>query len=401
MTMSDAVAVEPEDYDAIVIGLGAMGAATFYQLAKLGMRVLGIDRYVPPHAYGATHGNSRVTREAVAEGAAYVPLVRRSHQIVAELEHQLGESFMVRCGTLMIGSEGATGSLHNAADFVGTSIDIARQFGIEHVILTADDLRRRYPRLKTIRDGDRGYLEPNAGYLRPEALVAAQIREGQRLGGHVSMGTMVGAIHQENDGVRVETADGCHRAKRVVVTAGAWTRDLLGDPYKQLLTVTRQVVHWFDVDDAASLSADNMPVFMWFVSDRPEDYFTGFPVDNPSEGLKIITSDDGPDVNPDALTAASIEESRRFGARCVVPNIEGVDADSGRSATCFYTNTCDHGFIIDEHPAMDRVSVVCACSGHGFKHSLAIGEAVAQHVVHGHSAIDLSAFSLSRFEDVV
>lgn len=141
-----------------------------------------------------------------------------------------------------------------------------------------------------------------------------------------------------------------------------------------------------------------MPVFIWFVTDKLEDYFTGFPVTDPTEGVKMVASREAPDTDHEKIgPKAEMWESNEFYTKHVGPNMVGVKPDVVNNATCFYTNTPDNGFIIDNHPDMDRVLVVSACSGHGFKHSLGIGEAVAQVVHDGKSEIDLSTFNLARF----
>ena len=396
--MNDMAANGRREFEVIVVGLGAMGAATLHQLAKRRSGVLGIDRFHPPHARGASHGDTRITREAVGEGPAYVPLVRRSHRLVADLERERGTSFLTRCGTVIIGSAADEGaSSPSGPDFVGHSIATARAFGIEHEVLDAVELRRRYPQFKAIAAGDRGYFEPNAGFMKPEALVAAQLDGARRLGAEVLTGTTVQRIRQAGHGVLVETDAGTFEARRVVVAAGAWARTLLGEPYASLLTVTRQVVHWYGVDDPSPFRPEAMPVFMWFVSNGRGDYFAGFPVTDRAEGLKMITHDEGPDIDHEAVPPAGEAEAMAFYRRYVAPNLAGVGPDTIRSATCFYTSTPDGGFIIDRHPAMAGVMVVCACSGHGFKHSLGVGEAVAQTLLDGTSEIDLAPFRLSRF----
>jgi sarcosine oxidase len=385
--------------DVAVVGLGAMGASTLYQLAKCGERVLGIDRYVPPHTYGSSHGGTRVTRQAVGEGPAYVPLAVRSHEIIADLEKEFDQTFLVRSGTLIIGSPmtGAT-PLHGAEDFLAGSIEMAKRFGISHELLDAEQLRARYPQFKRFRDTDRGYLEPDAGYMLPEALIDAQIRGAETLGAKVLTNTVAEGLEQLDGKVVLKTSAGLVSAKRAVVAAGAWTRSLLGAPFDKILTVTRQVIHWYDAEDFEPFSPANMPVFIWFVTDRLEDYFTGFPVTDPTEGVKIVASRDTPDINHEQMERkAELWESNEFYSKHVGPHMVGVKPDVVKNATCLYTNTPDNGFIIDSHPEMDRVLVVSACSGHGFKHSLGIGEAVAQVIHDGKSAIDLSAFNLARF----
>jgi len=384
--------------DVVVIGLGAHGAATLYQLAKRGVDVIGLDRFVPPHGRGSSHGGSRLTREAVGEGAAYVPLARRAHKIIAELEAECGETLLVKSGMLIVGSPLTNAApLHGARDFLATTIEMAEKFQIPHEMLDAAALRRRFPQFLTFKDSDRGYFEPQSGYIRPEALIATQLAAARKAGATIRDNVTVTGIEQTGDGVTVRTSDGDVTARQVVVAAGAWTRKLLGAPFDSLLTVTRQTLHWYEAESYAPFTPARLPAFIWFVTDRLEDYFTGFAVTDPREGIKMVASRDGPDIDPETAAPATEAESQEFYDLHVGPNMAGIARKVVKSATCFYTNTPDHGFIIDRHPAMDKVLVVSACSGHGFKHSAAIGEAVAETIHDGASRIDLSAFSLARF----
>lgn len=384
--------------DVVVIGLGAMGSSVLYQLAKRGVDVLGIDRFDPPHANGSSHGGSRVTREAVGEGTDYVPLVQRSHAILADLEDEFGETLLVRSGTLIVGSPMGSTPLHGANDFLATSIEMAERFGIRHEIMNSDELRRRYPQFLTFRDTDRGYLEPQSGYIRPEATISTQIRAAKALGARTLVNRPVLKLAQGPGSVRIETAEGVVEAGRVVVTAGAWTSKLLGRPFDKLLKVSRQVLHWFEAEDYGPLAPERFPVFIWFVTDRLEDYFTGFPVVDASEGFKVTASRDAPEIDHEAVgLGAAADESQYFYDRHVRENLAGITPKLINAAACFYTSTPDNGFIIDAHPDMDRVTVVSACSGHGFKHAVGIGEAVAEQLHGGSSRVPLSAFSLARF----
>ncbi len=90
-------------FDVIVIGLGAMGSSAAYQLTRRGARVLGIDRFTPPHTLGSSHGKSRIIREAYFENPLYVPLVQRAYQAWAELESACGRPVLTRTGGLMVG----------------------------------------------------------------------------------------------------------------------------------------------------------------------------------------------------------------------------------------------------------------------------------------------------------
>src|ERR1700712_115740 len=152
--------------DVVVVGLGAVGSATLHRLAKRGVKVIGIDRFDPPHNQGSTHGDTRITRLAVAEGAAYVPLVQRSHELWRELEAETGETLMMQIGGLIIG-EGDGAPSHGQAGFLGKTIAAARQHEIPHEILDSAEIRRRYPQF-LVRDNERGYFEPSAGITFPE-----------------------------------------------------------------------------------------------------------------------------------------------------------------------------------------------------------------------------------------
>ena len=104
-----------ETADVVVIGLGAVGSATLHRLALQGLRAVGIDRFHPPHDLGSSHGESRITRLAVGEGSAYLPLVRRSHEIWRELEAVSGESLFLQTGGIIMGPN-AGGVVHHGKD---------------------------------------------------------------------------------------------------------------------------------------------------------------------------------------------------------------------------------------------------------------------------------------------
>jgi sarcosine oxidase len=117
--------------DVIVVGLGAMGWAALHQLAKRGIKVTGIDRFAPPHDRGSSHGESRITRQAIGEGEEYVPFALRSHEIWRELEADTGRSLFSPIGGLILGRRTDSG-IHGQADFIGRTIAAAKRFRIEH-----------------------------------------------------------------------------------------------------------------------------------------------------------------------------------------------------------------------------------------------------------------------------
>jgi sarcosine oxidase len=378
-----------------VIGLGAIGAAALYQLARRGVPALGIDRYDPPHGLGSSHGETRITRQAVGEGAAFVPLVRRSQAIWGELQASTGAALFTACGMLLIGSLGQSSSHHGRPDFVAATERVARQFSVPHEMLDHTAIARRFPQFTNLPADAAGYYEPGAGFLRPEACVAAQLAAAAQLGASIMRNTRVGAITPRRGGLRLTTTAGAIDAERAIVAAGAWTAPLLGPPFDRLLRVTRQVLHWFEPAAPAVFAPGRCPVFidMWGPGDS--DYFYGFPIPPGEVGVKLATEQY--EVTTDAETAdraVSASEAADMYATHVAGRLAGVRPRILRSAACLYTNTPDANFLIDSHPAMPGVLVVSACSGHGFKHSAAIGEAVAELVTTGRSAIDLAPFRI-------
>lgn len=378
-------------FDVAVLGLGVMGAATLYQLARRGVRAVGIDRHVPPHDQGSSHGETRITRQAVGEGDVYAPLVIRSHAIWRELEAATGTALLEACGMLVLAPAGSRTGHHGRPDFLARTIAVARRHGIPHAVLEAPEIARRFPGFR-LTGTERGCFEPGGGFLRPEACIAALLAEAARLGAACRTGCRVAGIVQRGSGVVLETEDGPVEAAQAVVAAGAWAGGLLGPPYDGLLRPYRQVLHWFPVAGPAPA----IPAFIWLHGARPEDYFYGFPAQGGA--VKVATEQHDAPCDPDAVDrgVAPAEQAAMWDTH-VAPRLGGLGATPLRSAACLYTVTPDSGFVVERHPRMDRVVVLSACSGHGFKHAAGLGEAVAEWLAEGRSRIDLSPFGAARF----
>ncbi|HEX4534176.1 MAG TPA: FAD-dependent oxidoreductase, partial [Rhizomicrobium sp.] len=149
------------EFDVIILGLGAMGSACVYQLAKRGAKVMGIDRFDPPHAFGSSHGDTRVTRLAIGEGEHYTPLALRSHEIWRQIEAETGASLLTVTGGLIISSNAPRAATHVEGFFANT-VAAAKKFDIAHELLDAAAIRARFPQFN-IRDNEIGYFERDAG----------------------------------------------------------------------------------------------------------------------------------------------------------------------------------------------------------------------------------------------
>ncbi len=378
--------------DVIVVGLGAMGSAASRQLASRGVSVIGIDQYAPPHAWGSTHGDTRITRLAIGEGREYVPLARRSHELWRQIERESGAELLTQPGIVILA--------HPSSTFLEETRAAAREYVIEHRDLTNDELRAGFP-MFAIDDQTVGYHEPQAGYVRPERAVAAQLTLALRDGAQLSLGERVEGWTASARGVTVTTDRDTYSAGQLLLCAGAWIGDLVAQA-RDIVAVYRQLLFWFPIREHYEALRD-MPGFVWDIGGDQRgfvhlDGFYGFPaIDGPGGGVKVASETYEHTTAPDGRQhPADRAEIQRMYRGCVEPYLPWLGADPLRTVSCLYTSTRGSRFIIDHHPEHDGVMVVSACSGHGFKHSPAIGEAVAQWLTGERPAIDLAPFSFDR-----
>jgi sarcosine oxidase len=381
--------------DVVVIGLGAVGSATLHRLALQGVKVVGIDRFDPPHDRGSTHGETRITRLSIAEGPAYVPLARRSHEIWRELEAETGETLFAQIGLLVIG-EGDGAPSHGQAGFLGSTLAMAASHDIPHEVLDSGEIKRRYPQF-VVRDEERAYFEPSAGVLFPERSVALQLRLARELGAVVRTGETVLSIAPSGSGVAVVTDKGRVEAGRVVLAAGAWLPGLAGGSAPRVTSVERQVFLWFDPEEPDLYDPARCPPFIWTYGASEEDYLYGFPTLPGTTGVKAGTERYAGHVDPDRIDReVSDAEATEIYERHIAGRLRGFGNRLLKTATCLYTVTQDAGFIIDRLGEEGRVLVASCCSGHGFKHSPALGEELARLAIEPERAAEAS-FALARF----
>jgi sarcosine oxidase len=383
----------PTSCDVVVVGLGAVGSAAGYQLAKAGATVVGLDQFAPPHPHGSSHGETRITRLAVAEGAEYVPVVRRSHELWREIEAETGRRLLVACGGLVMGRTSSTGQ-HGVDDFTAVTIGLARANGIDHEVLSADEVRRRFGVFNTTDEV--GYFEPTAGYLRADDCIASQLALASRLGASIRCDERVVSWATSASGVQVETDHGRYHAGRLVLAGGPWM-PTLAPSLAPFLTIYRQVQYWFAVG-ANHERFEAMPVFIWLHGATPGAYAYGFPaIDGPAGGIKVATESFDAPTSPELVDrdVSDAEVSAMFEAhlRDLIPELTPTCV---RRAVCLYTTTPDFGFIVDVLPEHPSVVVASPCSGHGFKHSAAIGEAVAALTLGAAPRFDVAPFGLAR-----
>lgn len=354
-------------YDLAVIGLGAVGGAALLAAARAGAKAIGFDQFAPPHERGSTHGETRIVRAAIGEGLAYVPLAKRSFELWDQLAAETRSDLVARCGCLVMGGT-LPHATHVPAGFLDTTIEAARANDIPYEVLTGAEVRSRFPAFAAY-DLDRSFFEPGAGMAYPEKIVAAQLARSHALGAEIATDCPVVSVERDGRGVLIRTQNKTLRADRAILAAGAWTPRFLPPELAQSLTVTRQTLHWFSAPQKSSAyDPTAMPVFIW------NDLY-GFPRAGAAAEVKVATESLDALADPD-LPPHVTDQDRAAISQRVRKSFPQLGALT-RSAACLYTSTPDFNFWVGPHPEIESLTVVSACSGHGFKHAAALGEAIA------------------------
>lgn len=352
--------------DVIVIGLGGMGSSAAYHLARRGHRVLGLERFGPGHDQGSSHGLTRMVRQAYFENPAYVPLLRRAYELWEELGELTGRPMLRRTGGLMIGRPDAS--------VVAGSLASARTHNLPHDELDHREIRRRFPRFNPGPD-EVGVYEEAAGFVRPEETVHAHLDLAQQAGAELHFETKVLEWDADESGVRVRTAEGVHRAEKLVICPGSWADTLLPEIGIEL-EVQRQVQHWFaPAGNIEEFAPGRHPAWIWETETGEQGY--GFPaVDGPDLGVKAAFFRRGGRVDPDQLDPEPTVEEVEGMAEFLDARFVGAADRHLRSEPCLYTCTPDLDPVIDYAPGQGNVVMAVGFSGHGFKFVPVIGELI-------------------------
>ena len=376
-------------HDAIVVGLGGMGSAAAYHLARRGMKVLGLERHAPAHDRGSSHGESRIIRQAYFEGTEYVPLLFRAYELWEDLERETGEDLMTLCGGLFIGPEDG--------ELVSGSAASADEHGLPYEMLDSAELKRRFPVFdpepKTV-----ALFEKRAGFVRPERTVRAHLDLAASLGADLRFGERVLSWEATESGVRVRTEGGVHEAGRLVVAAGAWAGELLSD-LGLPLEVTRQILFWFRPRGGVEAFAPGrLPI--WIYEPYDGHMFYSFPAVDGAETVKAaFFRADGTPADPNTIDREVREDEVDFIRGYLGRHIPAMDGELVAARTCMYTNTPDQHFVVSAHPEHPQVSVAAGFSGHGYKFCSVIGEILADLATEGETGHPVDLFSPSRLID--
>ena len=369
-------------FDTIVVGVGGMGSAAVWQLAKRGQRVLGLEQFDVPHDFGSSHGVTRIIRLAYYEDPSYVPLLRRAYELWEELGASAGEPLLVQHGSIDAGPED---------DYVFRgSYESCVAHGIPHEVLEARELEQRFPGYHLPR-GHYALFQRDGGFLLSERCIVQHVLQAQRRGARVQARERVVSWRAEPDRVVVETDRGRYEAGSLVVTAGPWAKHLL--PLGGNAQAERQVLGWFAPRSPERFTPERFPVFNLSV---PEGRYYGFP-EYGVPGFKIGRYHHlAEQVEADAVDRSVTPYDEAVLRDAVTRYFPDADGPTMALKTCLFTNSPDEHFIIGRHPEHDNVAFAAGFSGHGYKFCSVVGEILADLAVDGTTALPISLFSPTR-----
>ena len=380
-------------YDVVVVGLGTVGSATCMALARRGLSVLGLDAYRPPHLLASHHGESRSIRRAYLEGTAYVPMVQRAWELWRKLERDTGTRLLTPTGNLTIGP--------GDAPAVQGFITSARRYDIPHELLTAADVCRRWPQLNppdTVVAG----LEVEAGVIVPEKALIGMLAEAEKAGALLRFDERVQGWRDDGDRIHVQSSHGTYEAGRVLFSAGAGTKSLMGSLGKWLMP-KRVPVHWVAPPKARSFDLGILPVNFWQlpVTDMAdsEAFYEHYalPVTSTGGRVKVAAHNHLTDGDPSQVNRKvgpeEVADIRRF-MKNHIPSLAMCDI---RSDVCLYTMTPDGDFVLGPLPGHPN-GFMAALAGHGFKFAPVLGEILADMLEGKEPVFDVSRFAPGRFD---
>jgi sarcosine oxidase len=345
--------------DVLVVGGGAMGSATAWQLARQGVDVVLLERFGPGHVNGSSHGATRIFRFAYPD-ESYVRMAIDALPMWRELEQDSGDVLLETTGGIDVGAHADVQPIETALAACGATAER----------VDVGDAADRWPGLAV--DGDDVVLfQPDAGRIWAERTVAALHAQTVHHGGEVRHHEPVVSLSAATGHAQTEADE--YLAETIVVTAGAWLPSVVAgnadaDGLPSLVVTREQTFHFEPLDDDLA-----WPSFIHHRGDSPAMYG----LETPGEGIKVAEHGTGAvvaDPDPEARSFEIDEVGRQRVIRYVQERLPGLDPRPSTELTCLYTSTPDEGFLIERH---GRLVVGSACSGHGFKFTPLIGRRLA------------------------
>jgi sarcosine oxidase len=384
---------EKNHYQIIVLGVGSMGSAACWHLAKRGYHVLGLEQFNIVHERGSHTGQSRIIRKAYFEHPDYVPLLQRAYHNWEQFQQSVSSQIYHKTGILYMGkpnSEVISGTHRSASQYHIPLQEIDRSIA-----------RTRYSSFNIPDDFD-VFIEPDAGFVTPEKAISLYTKDAISMDAEIRSSVKVERWIRENNQIKVFTSAGNFTSDKLVITAGSWSTNVI-PKLRTNLKVTRQILAWINPVEAEKFTEGNFPC--WFVDDPERGLFYGFPIVkddqvNAPGGLKLALHQPGDLYNPDevdnkiptsAIADISYFLKKYFPVRLTSDIVY---------KQCLYTYSEDSDFIIDYLPGYENnVTIACGFSGHGFKFVSVVGEILADLSTKGKTDLPIEFLSLRRFSE--
>ena len=372
-----------ENCDVIVIGCGGFGSAAMYHLSRRGLRVIGIDRFHPPHDLGSSHGETRIIRKVYFEHPDYVPLLHRGWDLWEELAQQSGQPLIERRDLLLSGPP-------NSEVLEGARL-AAKLHNLPLEELSQADAMKRFPMFQ-IPANNQVIVESTAGILRVESCVKAHLELAQARGAQLRCGETVQKISGSPDGLVVQTDRATYSAGAGIMTCGAWTGQLLPD-YGKLISVLRKTLFWHPIQSDVWADPRRAPIFFL---DTPDGQFYGLPsVDGKT--IKVAEHTGGETIaDPSMFDRSHLEHDEASVSTFVSKRLAHVETRPCRAVACLYSMSPDGHFLFDRLTGMPLV-VAGGFSGHGFKFASVLGKVAAELINHSTSSLNIDFLSVRRF----
>ncbi len=355
--------------EVIVVGGGAFGGWTALHVQRAGTPCLLVDAYGPGNPRATSGGGLRQIRAGYGEREVYTRWAVEALERWRSWEKTWGEELLVPTGRLTLAAE--------LTDSIRATMAVLDRVGVEHELLTVDELTYRYPQISP--EGlEIAHWEPTAAAIRAAQACRVVARAFVAAGGELAIAR---AQPGGSAGDRLEwiaLADGTIAdAQAFVFACGPWLPRMFPELLGARIDTPRRDVFYFGTPAGdARFSHPALPNFS-----EPGAAFYGFPsIDY--RGLKVAPVGGNvrfdPDVDERIVVGYQVKRSgeylaRRFPALAGQPVIE--------SRVCQLEDTPDAHFIIDRHPGFQNVWLAGGGSGHAFKHGPVLGEYVARRVL--------------------
>lgn len=371
-----------QHYDVIVMGIGGMGSAALYSLARRGLKVCGVERFGVAHDRGSSHGDTRIIRKAYLEHPDYVPLLHRAYDLWEELERSSGRELLVKTGILVVGQAQSTAM---------RGLEVCyQQHQLPHEWLDIAAVKARFPQWH-LAAGNVALVDPLGGFLRVEDCIEQQVDQALKCGAQLYADEPVRAWKREGGGIAVETVRRTLTADKLIIATGAWARPELANLGVEL-QVVRKVLFWYAAPD--DYRVEHFPCF---IIEKDEAIHYGFPTID-RWGLKAARHSPPHQVvdNPAAVERNLMAGDEDLLLQVLEEYLPGLKPQRTRHEVCMYTVTADENFILDVHPECDNVVLGVGFSGHGFKFSSVIGEILGDLAIEGKTRHPIDFLRLDR-----